>query len=208
MSKFKVGDRVVRTSYDCQYSGGVIKVGDVGVVTSIDGVGWISLDTHPKSGATLPDYYDLALETELERLVRVANEGALAMATLATEYPNSCTVECKKMGSGMDAYNYAEYSVKPKPTFEPFYVGPNGGGDGGLKGSWLVKLEGNCLHIGCRSYNVSEVKNALHVFNAGAVTMGSFRAHRHGVYEAITPTNFISWADCDKIYQALEKAGI
>jgi hypothetical protein len=214
MSKFKVGDRVVRRACDCQYTGGVIKVGDIGIVTSIDGFGWITLDTHPKSGATLPDYYDLALESELERLVRVANEGADAVHELSLKY--WCDYETREH----------RYVVKPKPTFEPFYVGPlsctaphsycgQALPSCTLEGQWLVSLTDNFLSInfGARTYRFKayDLMCALSDLTKNStefavVSNWKLGCMREGI--CVDGRWQISWSDADRILAELEKAEV
>jgi hypothetical protein len=197
MSKFKVGDRVVRTSHDCEYPGGLIKVGDVGVVTATVDKWWIAIDSHPLAGTTLLKYYDLAPESELERLVRVANEGVDAVHELSLKY--WCDYETREH----------RYVVKPKPTFEPFYVGPMIRDS--HKAGWLVKLEGDTLHVGCKQFHASTLYRTLKgILGVGLCLTDQFEgAVPRGCKDGIVWCQYqISWADVEHILEALEKAGI
>jgi hypothetical protein len=147
-------------------------------------------------------------ESELERLVRVANEGALASYRLRTEFGHE--IEFKNNGSYKNwtpcheitfSGTTAEYRIKQKPKFEPFVVGSG----------WQVKLEGDMLHIGCQKFNATSFKKAVKGAETGLITDRSVLAgvpmtgSRSGIE---WDGHRMLWSDADKILAALEKAGI
>jgi len=150
------------------------------------------------------------LETELDRLVHIANEGIEAFLKLKREYLNK--VEYLAHPKSRDAwvllesghFPYLDWDLKlrvpQKPKFEPFTVGSG----------WQVKLEGDTLHIGCQDFNAKEFRRAVKhsegtgfdCFQLKGEDMSSGRA---GVE---WKGHKLSWIDADKILAALEQAGI
>lgn len=205
MSKFKAGDRV--QVVDPTHSLGVhdIRRGEIHTISEVTCTGAIHLIG--KDDTNYGDWrFKLAEESELERLVRVANEGWAAIDELAEKYFG-------EYESGGNAYNWEvrskgqkgwRYRVKQKPKFEPFTVGSG----------WTVKLEGETLYIGCKSFPAKELKDALIEMGRNGrrgypISGSSFKyfCTRQGVSRG-EYGELVSWADADKILAALEKAGI
>lgn len=219
MSKFKVGDRVrkVRGIYSEKKPIGVVEGHQGGQVrVRLDNpsliMGGYSTD--------MEELYELVEapapeESELERLVRVANEGVDAEVTLRTKYRDQIEdaervyqgPSVSRTGGQVSIY---KLRIKPKPAFEPFYVGP-GSELSPPAGGWLVKLEGETLHIGCKRLKAKDAKEALRFLCKGN---GAEEYKTAGFSVAATRTGVcsldgeISWADADKILAALEKAGV
>jgi hypothetical protein len=206
MSKFKEGDRV---RYIVE--GDNILFGEEGVVemvryyegsTSLT-VRFPSKDRPWGLGAEEVELV-AAAESELERLVRVANEGTVASKEIDAKYAN----QVEEITEETDKSVFISYRIKP--IFEPFNVGPGVSGKLG-ESKWRVKLEGDRLHIGCRNFPVSWLKNALTALcrnpNTNSCTIGTHTivASRGGV-SSVGET--ISWEAADKILAALEKAGV
>jgi hypothetical protein len=159
-----------------------------------------------------PLTFHIVPESELERLVRVANEGRVALEKLmqigGAEYSiippyNWTPISYNQFTKGH------RYRVKPKHSFEPFHVGTPGGLHN--LGSWLVKLEGNILHIGCKQFLAALVLETIRgLRDAGLSLVTSFEgATPSGRRSGIVWSQYmLSWADCDKIVDALEKAGV
>lgn len=141
----------------------------------------------------------------LEQLVKQANDGWEASFKLR-EYKDQLEW---MPGDGEKWKDWAVGSIvqpskcriKPKPSFGPFTVGNN----------WLVKLEGDIVHVGCNKFNAKEILNMLKEFNNNTITryigttIGDVSAKRNGL---LYNQNSISWEDSEKIVAALEKAGV
>jgi hypothetical protein len=223
-TKFKVGDRVKCIdpgSYLYGYVGTIEKISDNKV---------------PKYRVEFRDYNlpvtfselnlelfrgeseQKANESELERLVRVANEGRIALNELKAKYRNAVVFDD---GVPLDGFKLSERNlvVKPKPTFEPFYVGPEYKKCSDLShtdsclgdSAWKVELKGDVLHVGCREFNAYYAKRALQSLlkdeDTSYTTSGiEVMATRSGI--GLRGEGKISWADADRILEALEKAGV
>lgn len=111
-------------------------------------------------------------------------------------------------------FKMTTFRIKPKPAFEPFYVGisdyhPQ---------SWQVKLEGETLHIGCTKFSAKEVKRVLlnlcrNNYCDEVTEHYRFEARRagismHGSVSEARHETLISWVDTDRILAALETAGV
>jgi hypothetical protein len=163
-------------------------------------------------------------ESELERLVRVANEGTTAVAELKAKHPFDVQVSAGDdywIGVGVSGPRI-RYRVKPRPAFEPFYVN---------NGQWKVSLSddghsqnaqptvrgvaeqsvaGKTLSVGCQTFPASQVL-AAHRALKGATTyrgVGGFDlyAYRDGVGRTDRTGPELTWTDFDRIGAALEKA--
>lgn len=141
------------------------------------------------------EYFTPVGESELERLVRVANEGDAAIKVLKEKYPNDVI---DNEGDPITRYGSTfTFSIKPKPAFEPFTVGSG----------WTVKLEGETLHIGCKTYVANLFKSDLNFVNStGTGRNYDLRATRVDVRDK--EGHSITWSDADRILAALKKAGI
>ena len=229
--RFKVGDRVRKVvGAGAPYVGIVTRVNNNGIWGDIV-EGCVKGFTPGENFGCATDYYELVEPAHncdqkpiagrcLECLVKLANDGQVAKEELRNF---TGQVEFLTVFGDWDLIAETKlppdkYRIKPKPAFEPFYVGPVGNyakypdADPGYvgnvtRGQWLVKLEGDTLHVGCQSFGAKDVKEALKMFNAGATEYNSFRITRHGIYTTGLPKHYISWPDADRILQSLEKAG-
>jgi hypothetical protein len=153
-------------------------------------------------------------ETELERLVRVANDGVNAAMIIDRKYTGLVEDISEPCGGGK--YEYISYRIKLNPAFEPFYVGPPCNPNiPNSRPGWLVKLEGgDTLHVGCKSLPAWLAAQHLRCFlqgNESERTMSNLDqtemfATKNGI--KISGQGTISWADADRILAALEKAGV
>lgn len=200
MSKFKVGDRVRLVKPKDGLTVGKVYIveqygsyGDDPAWNSVryDNGEWGQIVNHMYNKG----YFELVTpaESELERLVRVLNEGDVALRTIIEKYPTQVVDD---EGDPMTYYKPHTYSIV-KPKFEPFTVG-NG---------WSVKLDGETLHVGCQPFIAKFFQKDMQraVKGDGSTINYSFIACRDGVKYGI---NQISWSDADRILAALEKAGI
>jgi hypothetical protein len=169
-------------------------------------------------------------ETELERLVRVANEGAAAEWEIRKRFSEDVEFrgETSHGYSGRwlpvaraDANVPAQWRVKPRPAFEPFYVN-NGlwkvslsdGGHSDTNGQPTVRgagsaeqsVAGKTLSVGCQTFDARRLYNALDdilckkgYWNAALKIHSTRDGLRYGDY-------VLSWPDADSILAALEKA--
>jgi hypothetical protein len=173
--------------------------------------------THP--------YEDLCAkpETELERLVRVANEGAAAEWEIRKRFSEDVEFrdETSHGYSGRwlpaaraDANVPVQWRVKPRPAFEPFYVGPavkpTSAGDAPPQ-AWRVSLsdDGKTLSVGCQTFDAKDAEAALRWLcvakNSGTQLGGrQLNAVRDGLQ--YTGLGRVSYEDADRILAALEKA--
>jgi hypothetical protein len=140
-------------------------------------------------------------ETELERLVRVANVGLDAMRTL---YQTTLGNQVR-----LGASEWMSDFIKRRPAFEPFYVGPDvkpaPAGDAPPR-AWRVSLsdDGKTLSVGCQTFDARQLYNALDdilrkrgYWNAALKIHSTRDGLRYGDY-------VLSWSDADKILAALE----
>jgi hypothetical protein len=178
--------------------------------------------THP--------YEDLCAkpETELERLVRVANVGLDAMRTLyQTTLGNQVRLGASEWMSDFHAVSFQDFfgsgggdkcqatlSIKRRPAFEPFYVGPavkpTSAGDAPPQ-AWRVSLsdDGKTLSVGCQTFDAKDAEAALRWLcvakNSGTQLGGrQLNAVRDGLQ--YTGLGRVSYEDADRILAALEKA--
>lgn len=159
-------------------------------------------------------------ESDLERLVRVANEGARAATELAMvkAYAGKIKVFMDKSNRPIsgEAHSYfagMELEIipePPKPKFADLYIGSD---------ERLVELEDDTLHVGHRSYNSKMFKDAIFPLVRGQAnnTKRSFRpypgltiyyhfyATRQGILEN---GETISWDDAERVLSELERAGV
>lgn len=144
--------------------------------------------------------------SELEQLVKKANEGNEARVILFNKYDNEIEIDKEVYRGEPAALNKALISIdnlriKPKPFFKPFTVGS----------SWLVKLEGRNVSVGCKNFTDSVLMTALDDMCKNSKceqTVHGYKlsAKRTGI---ILDGQFeISWADAERIVAALEKAGV
>jgi hypothetical protein len=163
-------------------------------------------------------------ETELERLVRVANEGYAARDEVYRRYGQQYVTYINGDGpehfiSGtLRFWEGSRFAVKPRPAFEPFYVGPPALGssapDMRVEGAWRVSLsdDGKTLSVGCQTFDAKLVLPALKALTTGqygSFSVGSvvLHAHRNGIGRDSARTGGeLSWSDADRILAALEKA--
>jgi hypothetical protein len=249
--EIRVGDRV-RSLVTTGYSGrGSLTQGEVHVVERVqspEGYPWVYVARWPgfsfdaKSFELAEEETELERtrccrlgfvarsgeqsETELQRLVRTANEGLRAFKTIADKYDDQVnhrdlpgtlgssmfrtskvvkSISRIDLGPHMEAIfnGRGELFVEKKPTFTPFKVG---------KG-WEVKLseDGKTLTIGCRKYEAKVVRSAFQELTSERAFVYEhnpklkFHASRNGVYEN---QEFISWADAEKILKSLEDSGV
>jgi hypothetical protein len=155
-------------------------------------------------------------ESELERLVRKANEGMEAGKQLHARYSDQLEERVVNLESGIPKYwqpydrtaNEAyEYRVKPRPTFTPFTVGLG----------WKVELKDNNtrLQIGCRDYAAHDFMKGLRsLVRGGNATASAIPGYASGIDLHATRLGVlengqsISWDEAEKILKALEVAGV
>ncbi len=149
-------------------------------------------------------------ESEIESLVRKANEGLEAIEKLL-ERENEVELYSEKnervlkniFPSGYcKEYEHARYRVPPKKTFTPFTVG---------KG-WTVRLseDRKTLEIGCRKYDAGYVRREFKALCTTETHGSSFHdvrllASRKGISDR---GESITWEEAEKILKALEEAGV
>lgn len=155
-------------------------------------------------------------ESELERLVLDANKGFEAQDRIRELFPNKIEM------IGFDFQNWFmvsdwgrklgyRYRIKPKPAFEPFYVGPTEHSLDGRSGAWLVNLDGDTLHVGCKTFPASLVMQSLKSISGSGMWLNTSlegavpRGNKFGV---VWSEYALSWGDCDRILEALTKEGI
>lgn len=206
-NEIKVGDRVKRLSHrNCG-----IGEGEEFTVVGFDASGWPVADRGVGQMSHNPNYLELVTsavvltESELEELVKKANEGLEACKIINTRYKNqvqerNVDLLSKKEHPWQDFDDdgyFVEYRVKPK-KFTPFTVG---------KG-WKVELKPGStdLTIGCRSYYVGDVKKAFtKLCRESGSNHGLFHARRDGITEN---GEKLTWEEAEKILKALEEVGI
>lgn len=146
-------------------------------------------------------------ESELCRLVRKANEGLDAIRTLFEED----VIECRNIalkGNWGRVLSLHEYEVrlkqKPKPAFPEMTVG-----DG-----WKVEiLDDRDLKVGC--HNLGRIDSYTYALKDLIKKGGTYIIGGHGTLVAgrtgislgsgFTKSGEISWADADRLLEALEK---
>lgn len=171
---------------------------------------------------TVQDVVDAARrdsETELQRLVRVANEGAAAMQRLG----GNDAVECRRPGRYWGPYSTCpgvidsrelEFRLRPRPAFEPFYVGrcTRSHPHDEPCGSWKVCLsdDGKTLSVGCKQFDARDLADGirqLQLFGGmyALTAGGTIRVMRDGLRLEAAQNHALSWPDADRILAALEK---
>ena len=210
MSKFKVGDRVRCISPG---RGNGVERDVVYTVTAQGELSGDSIKVNNGGGSILSFRFELVREetSELEQLVAKANEGLKAHAIIRQKYAGevSITFESGDVISGdIEKIDFAlEFQIKPKPAFAPFTTS-NG---------WNVKLSSNVLQIGCRVFRADTFRSMLADLidrNASVYGMncGNVKASKLGVVytagDRISSEETLPWADAEKIYEALKKAGV
>lgn len=196
MSKFKVGDKV-RRNITSTFSPEFVKGTICTVKELVDGGRWIHVQEYPDKAPWSESYFDfVAEESELERLVRVANEGLVAIIHLRQDYPKQIVSHRE---NHLRSYETRRIDIKPAPIFESFYIG-NGPG-------WQVDIRQGRLMIGCKDFSTVVTREYLRsALGGGNVPLYQetldFRIGRHGIS---LNQDTVSWADCDKVLAALEK---
>jgi hypothetical protein len=153
-------------------------------------------------------------ESELERLVRVANEGTRAKRELRAKYKGqweNTTVQHGQMlldadhWTDKDKYVDEVFRIKPRPAFEPFGVGP---ADSTGYQNWRVSLsdDGKELSVGCQKFDAQWAHQLLIDFCKRDCNMSQkggreIYAGRKGI--SINGST-LSWPDADRILAALE----
>lgn len=153
-------------------------------------------------------------ESELERLVRVANEGIVAAYTLIRYHKDS--VERRFLSGTLNDtpflhradFDVGEHFVikaKPHPLPEPIYVGGPLPGAGPSSKLWKVELseDRKTVTVGCRQCPTdSLVASLCSLIRLNEALHGDLMATksgpRHGVHT-------ISWADADRLLAYLEE---
>jgi hypothetical protein len=166
----------------------------------------------------------LEKESDLDFLVRISNLGMRAENLLLTEY----FAEVERRSNHKDGWRdftqnpysgYSIYRVKSKPTFEPFYVGPeictaphsycgHDKPDCELRGGLLVILENDLLSIGDYHFNSKELHGALANLVRDSSEVQHVTGHRLGCMRngiCIDGKLQISWHDAENILNALDK---
>jgi hypothetical protein len=206
MSKFKVGDQVYVRREECKAT--------VTALLQPDG-----LELEFPSGIKYRcSVYDVEpSENELERLVRVANEGIAAAYTLICNHKDAverrfasgCLNDVK---SALCRANFdigERFVIKPKqrPLPEPIYVGPCYAG--GIQ-KWKVELspDRKTITVGCQSFGAEDLHWMLKQLCSetsaqAAVGNTVLAAYREGIAHN---SNRLSWADADRLLAWLEKA--
>lgn len=140
--------------------------------------------------------------SELEELVKKANEGYKARDLINEKYRDKVEFNGGKdypwTSNWIHCEDGKQYRVKVVLKFESFSVGK----------CWLVKLEGETLHIGCQTFNAKQLK----VFLEGSVRDKTpqgcgFNCSRKGLYHT-SKNEWLTWDEAEKILVALEKAGV
>lgn len=213
--EFKVGDKVKMKHRFC----GIVPAGTIGTVTEINAglsqshvvvpAVWSYGDWGAQPGrafactaSDLERVYEPKEESELEQLVRIANEGSEAKAEIYRTYNNKVE-DVGEIYSGCDprgcSTSIRRIKVK-SPSFEPWT----------MKNGWEVKLNGDCLYIGCKIFPAKQFKKAAEAaqdVNEPPHLLGfsPLYGKRHGlVWEGHT----LNWEDADRIIEGLKKAGI
>jgi hypothetical protein len=195
MSKFKVGDKVRVIQKGHRQFGQVASI----VKDDKSNCYQYSLDV-PNSDVFGDRELELVTsdESELERLVRVANEGLDAMATLKYDYSNKVQWHT---GTMYDPHLFpSRIQIKSKPKFEPFVVGSG----------WTVKLEGETLHVGCQQFDSKRARGMLSFLLNNGKSWSYGNTDYHSCRKGISNGrgDILEWSDADKILAALQQAGV
>lgn len=208
---FKVGDKVKvlpngKTRSAVDLSGLICTVSEVLLFTSDKGYVHLEEEVYVNSGLWF-DEIELVKEnmTELEQLVKQTNDGWEASFKLR-KYKDKLEFmpsNLEEWGNWTSSYGLkpTKCRIKLKPSFEPFGVGF----------SWLVKLQGDTVHIGCKEFNASILKAALSLLNKSGGVHSDFTCNRNGpqIYDKKEDKFYgIYWKESEKIVAALEQAGV
>ena len=142
--------------------------------------------------------------SELEELVKKANEGYDAVTLIRTKYSDQ--VEAIHMGMGgvwtaitperdCDPSNRnRSVRIKTKPAFEPFPIA-----------QWMVSLDGQNIKVGCKSFMCSVLKLGLQMTaRDGNDSVLGLKATKNGIkYKEYQ----ITWDEADQLIEACTKAG-
>lgn len=155
-------------------------------------------------------------ETELERLVRVANEGLAAAHTLWLDHSDQLE-EREGAGwhrmAGWGSIFNTQFRIKPKhrPLPEPIYVGPlSGGHEFGVRSNagWKVELseDRKTVNVGCQEFTAVWLRIGLSGLCKQGVTHSDgtvpLVATREGVQYS---GHVLSWRDADRLLAYLEE---
>ncbi len=206
--EIRVGDRVRLTS-NWSYAG--LREGEVGVVTDIKNKGSFSVNGHDGCGSEYWEFVSSSADSELEALVKKANEGSDACLILKTKYRDRLDVRKFRVEAttlisdwhsltqdDSEQFTRTFYQIKKK-TFTPLTVGKN----------WNVSLSDDQkrLTIGCQTFVEQGIKFSQAFKNvvSGEKAMNFFAT---GLGARHTSTGeIIPWNDVDKIVKALEEVG-
>ncbi len=203
MSKFKVGDKVKCISLGLNNE----CFGVIGNIYTVLNPELENRDMMIREAnmSVSPDRFELVEEnmTELEELVKKANEGYLAVNKILINYRNSVEYNDKNSKEYREVIWTAVYTqlrIKPKPKFEPFTVGQG----------WRVELNPTGgVNVGCQNFEVRILKDALytvckqnHTSSLHDLNGGKLEAGRTGVH---FKGHKITWEEAEKLLTALEK---
>lgn len=171
---------------------------------------------------------------DLDCLLKAANEGMKAEHLLLEKFFDKVERRHSKgdiwTAFSHNPYNgYSVYREKQKPTFEPFYIGEKtccsydpitrsgSGHTGPCTSGTLVELgdptnKAGSLRIGSERYNPEEVKEILTAlckdkkawYDAYMVTRDGIEHKNKNKLSGLK----LSWADADKVLEALERVGV
>lgn len=201
---FKVGDkvRVLNADESNDEKSRYIK-GEIVIVISV-GTGWLTTrNSRGGENGWSHDNFELVEETtsELEQLIKKANDGFGAARSIRDLYPSNVEVlfDDGRIYYHNDWHKVArlpEWTIRPRTKFIPFTVG-NG---------WKVNLVGEVVGVGCQTFFANILLSYLKDLTQNSFGgMEGFSACRLGVsYKG----NLISWDDADKIVAELQKAGV
>ena len=196
----KVGMKVRLTS-TIPFAG--LVQGQIGQVTDIYGDG-IHNGFYVNGRAGCQAAFWEAVEAEgVEKLVEIANAGYRAIEELRKNHSSEVEYGCdgepyslysttRKPASGRN------FRLKPKPNLAPFVVG----------GAWKVEMKRpSDIQIGCKNYVASALKSDLE--RASEMGQGKnyiLSATKNGIKDP--DGHVISWADVEKLLEALNKMGV
>lgn len=187
-NKFKVGDKV-RSLTTGGYGTSCVAVGDLGIVTTVNVNGCdVKFPNFSYELFMYPGEIEPAGESELERLVRIANEGIDAAKLLDSKYS-------KQIDSYFEGKEL-KYRVKRTPAPITLSTG------------WRVELRDSVVMVGCQEFRTKELYDTLYNLCRGvsADTLGSevVEATRKGIEWC---DEMLPWDDADRLLAYLESAG-
>lgn len=209
MNKFKVGDfcKVIKKSKYCTED----VVGRAYEVIEVL-KNKVILYTHPDVEKSKNycrfgfDEIELVKEnkmSELEELVKKANEGFNAAKRIREEFPGK--TELSMAGGNYYKYTgeYPGYHIRiiKEQTFEPFYINNT---------QWKVWKDELGIHVGCQLFNSEALKKALTDLctqNGTIIICGGEPLRSTRNYIEYSDDHKITWSDAEKILAALEKDG-